>query len=275
MPNIILNNKNLGPIIDVTALPTENINPNAIYRLIISKFDMVNGHGKDNESYPVGYYKPATGTKWTATQVTNGSSGVYMDGYSASPCTKMRKGTFDSWNPVPCTAAESSGIWYYDYERDNVYFAWNPVDYGGVNYYSPEKLNQTLGYKYGGCYTYLSGKWEPIDDREECTFLGTGYNTTLSNVKCVKIGENTYHVTAEVKTNTTMNANTPYRFITNFKIGPVAKAVPFIETGYGYTNNSGLIATFLIHVNGDCWITFSSNCASGTYLYIGATVIVA
>ena len=277
MANIFVNNKNLGPIIDAKTLPSTDVNPNAIYRLATSKFDITNGHGKDSTACPVGYYKPAAGTYWTGSQVIRGSYGQYMDGYYDCPVSRMRRGNPDAnWDPVPCTAEESSGLWYYDYERDDVFFAWNPVGTGKTNFYSPDQLDKTLGLKNSGIYTNLSGIYTPLNDTEACTFLGVGNDCTITNSRCVKVGHNTYRVNGALTTSVAINANTSHLLITNFKIGPTAKSVVQPQPGYGYTDVSGLICTFLIKTSpdGDAVFSFSQNCAASTALYFGATIIV-
>ena len=165
MANLIMNGINLGPIIDVyQELPVTNINEHAIYRLYIRKFDMFDGHGKDNETCPVGYYKPAEGSRWTGSQVERGSYGQYMDGYYDCPVSRMRRGTPNAnWDPVHCTKEEGSGIWYYDYEKDDVFFAWNSVGYGGVNPYTIEMLDKKLGTYIEGYYVYSNDKWNKLN----------------------------------------------------------------------------------------------------------------
>ena len=137
-------------------------------------------------------------------------------------------------------------------------------------------VNQNALYRLsaGGIYTNLSGVYNPLTG--PCAFLGVGNDCTIINSRCTKIGHNTYQVCGGLTTSVAITAKTSHLLITNFKIGPAGKSIIQPQPGYGYTNNSGLICTFLIKTSpdGDAVFTFSKDCAASTDLFFGAIVIV-
>lgn len=165
MANLIMNDVNLGPIIDAyNELPLFFINEHAVYRLYSRKFDITDGHGKDSDVCPVGFYKPAEGSKWWHNEVERGSYGQVFDGFDDCPVQRMREGRPNaSWDPVPCEPEEASGIFYYDFAADKCFFAHHDVGYGGVNLYTEEMLDRDLGTSVQAYYTRGLNKWVRLD----------------------------------------------------------------------------------------------------------------
>ena len=256
MPNIFINNQNLGPVIDVKELPTTDINPNAIYRLVKQRYDIVDGHGKDSTIAPVGYYKPAEGTSWSANYVNRGSYGEAFDGYYDCPVARMRRGTQDvNWDPVHCEPEESSGIFYYDTVLDQCYFKHNTVGVGGVNFYSETDLERDVGTIYLGLYMYNSGSWIQIGHDEECTFLGVIDTSvgTLEKAYVTKVGEKTYYIAGTFTLNKTLSVD-GHKVFTNFAVGPTAKYAVCQQSGSANMDPWTIPATFMVMPTGEMWL---------------------